>query len=365
MNTITRKIEIWVNEKDKEIRDHHYKTLKHWNFILTRCANLVASHQFILENTRDLIYLEDGIKRKIADMSKDEAGILNTSRMNATYRVLSKEHLDDVPSTFLTALNSTVCKNFTAESKEYFAGTKSLRSYKRNSPMPFQKRAIRFLQWDKKLGNFTFMLTKIPFATKLGRDGSNNKVIIERVISEEYKLCDSAIMFSKQKNKWFLLLTIQFESKTSNLDPDKKCIASLSIENPIVAKIGAKELLIGSKEEFLYRRLQIQAARHRLQKACKYNDGGHTRSRKLQALDRYKAKELNYIKSRLHLYSRKLIDFAIKGDCGVIHLDNYEEVKNQTKGDDAVSKFLLRNWNYYNLRELITYKARKAGIEVL
>lgn len=361
MITITRKIQVLVDCDDKEQKNKHYNTLKEWNFILTRCANIVATHQFVIENSKDVAYLADQVKRKIIDIKKDENGILTSSTMGATYKLLSKESLDKVPSYFLSAINTNVTKNFQAEKKDYYTGKKSLRNYKRNNPMPFMKSALRLLSWDEEKNAFTFKLAGIPLKTRLGRDRSNNKIIIERILDGEYKMSDSALQFDQNKTgKWFLLLTCKFENENISLNPDKSVQAWLDPEIPIKAQCGrVKDYQIGTKEEYIYKRLQIQYALHRLQKSCKYNDGSG-RKRKLQALDRFHKKEKNYMKTRMHQYSRQLIDFAIKNKAGKIQVANYEEAKENTKEDI----FLLRNWGYHGLLELLKYKANKYGIKI-
>lgn len=366
MITITRKIEIYVDCEDKDKKNEYYNTLRETNFILTRCANLVATHQFVIENSKDLAYLSDGVKRKIADIKKDENGILTSSAMGATYKLLSKENLDKVPSYFLSAINTNVVKNFQSEKKEYFTGKRSLRNYKRNNPMPFMKTALRDLQWNKEKRNFTFKLAGIPFSTRLGRDKSNNKLIIQRIISGEYKLSDSSIMYDanktdKEKRKWFLLLTCKFEKEDIALNPNKKCQAWLDAEIPIKVQSGkVKDFEIGTKEDYIYRRMQIQYSLQRLQKSSKFNIG-KSRKRKLKAVyERYAKKEKNYIRNRMHQYSKQLINFAIRHNCGVIQIANYKEAKDNTKEDE----FLLRNWGYFGLIDLVKYKAAKYGIEI-
>jgi len=362
---ITRKIQIVVNEDNKEIRKTHYETLHYWNFTLTRCANLIATHQFVIENIKDLMYLVDEVKVKAADIKKDPEGILNTSRMNTTYRLLSKKHLEDVPSTFLTTLNSWVCKNFSEEKQDYYTGKRSLRNYRKNVPMPFQKKSLNYFQWNEKLNQFTFTLAKIPFKTYLGQDRSGNRQIIDRVLSGEYKLSDSSLKYDDRKNKWYLLLTVSFDSMIyDGSGGDKICNAWLGFEIPIISKAEKRETEIGSKEEFLHRRLQIQAKLRRLQVAIRYNDGGSGRKRKLQAIERFHEKEKHYVKTKMHLYSKKLVDFAIDSKCGKIILNNYKEVAEDTKKEDNQGKLLLRNWSYYGLSDMINYKANKYNIEV-
>ncbi|QRY57035.1 hypothetical protein [Sphingobacterium siyangense] len=133
------------------------------------------------------------------------------------------------------------------------------------------------------------------------------------------------------------------------------------MEHPITVCIDKDNFQIGNKEEFLYRRMAIQAARHRIQKAAAYNKGGHGRKKKLQSLDHFEEKERRYIDSRLHLYSRRLIDICMKSEAGTLLLVNQTSKEEVAKDDE----FLLRNWSYYGLIEKIRYKASMAGIHVI
>ena len=137
--------------------------------------------------------------------------------------------------------------------------------------------------------------------------------------------------------------------------------ASLSLEHPVVVQIGHGLCRIGNKEEFLYRRLAIQAARHRIEASCSYNNGGHGKKKKLQRLETFRQKEKNYVQSKLHLYSRQLIDFCIRHQAGTLILVN-QTPKNAVAKEDL---FLLRNWGYHGLIEKIRYKAELAGIHLI
>ena len=70
---------------------------------------------------------------------------------------------------------------------------------------------------------------------------------------------------------------------------------------------------------------------------------------------------LIFINTKLHTYSRLLIDFAVKNRCSTINLIN------QTlKEKDAVKNpFLLRNWGYYGLKQKLAYKANLFGIKIV
>ena len=135
----------------------------------------------------------------------------------------------------------------------------------------------------------------------------------------------------------------------------------MSLEYPIVVKTRTGKLTIGSREEFLYRRLAIQASRKRVQKGTTFSKSGKGKKRKLKAVNKYKDVESNYIANRIHVYSRRLIDFCIKHQAGTLILMNQEDKSEIAKEEE----FVLRNWSNYDLTTKIKYKAEKAGIEVI
>ena len=96
-----------------------------------------------------------------------------------------------------------------------------------------------------------------------------------------------------------------------------------------------------------------------MQKAVKFNRGGHGRKRK--SLEDYQHQEKRYVEYKLHVYSRMLIDLCVKHQAATLLLVNQEQ-KEEIAKDDA---FLLQNWSYYSLKEKISYKAARAGIQMI
>ena len=173
------------------------------------------------------------------------------------------------------------------------------------------------------------------------------------------KLCTSQIQLKDRKIFWLPIFEI--EKDNHELKEEIIAEASLSIEYPITVHIGKVKATIGTKEEFLYRRLAIQSALQRAQTGANYTRGGKGRKRKTKAIERYKEAEKRYVQNRLHIYSRRLIDFCIKHQAGTLILVN-QQAKQQIAKEE---QFLLRNWSSYDLVTKIKYKAVKAGIEVI
>lgn len=355
---LTRKVQIYLDCDDKEKRTAYFKQLFEWQDMVYRGANMVMTHQYVQEQIKDLIYLRDDVKVKLADFKKDPAGIFTSSKMNTTYRILSLYFKGKLPSKIISAMNMTLNRVYSTDRSAYWKGEKSLRNYKKDMPIPFGGDQVK-LSNDERGRDFRLTLFKIPFRTYLGKDRSDKRVLLQRAIVGKIKICTSSIKIVK--GKIFLLLALELPKKQHELKEHMIAEASLSIEHPITVSINKDNYQIGNKEEFLYRRLAIQSARHRIQKAAAFNNGGHGRKKKLKNLEHFSEKERRYVDSRLHLYSRRLIDLCVKSECGTLLLVNQSKKEEVAKEEE----FLLRNWSYYGLIEKIKYKAKMAGINVI
>jgi hypothetical protein len=356
---LTRRIQLFINLDDKELISNAYKTLYQWQYACFRGANYIFTHLFLQEQIKDLFYLNDETRVKLANINKDEDGILTTSKMNTTYQVLSKNFKGEIPTGILSSLNMTLFANFNHEKSAYMKGERSLRNYKRDIPIPFGSTDIKKWQLTENERNFTFNLFGIPFRTYLGKDFTDKKVLLNKMMAGMIKLCASSIQL--KDNKIYLLAAFRMEKEKHSLDETVVAEAALSIDFPVTVTVGKSHYNIGNKEEFLYRRLAIQSARRRLQKAAAYNSGGRGRKKKMQALDRFTEAEKNYVNSRMHLYSRRLIDICIKHGAATLILTGQQDKEERAKEDE----FLLRNWSYHALKEKISYKAERAGIAII
>lgn len=356
---ITRKIQLLIDSDDAELVRQAKGKLYQWQDICFRAANMILSHQFIQEQVKDFFYLTEGIRLKLADQKKDENGILQLSREGTTYHVLSRHFKGQVPMNMLGNLNHSLLASFNREKVAYWKGERSLRNYKRNIPMPFGAEVVSGLVPTADNRNYRFRLFQIPFVTYLGRDRTDKKTMLQQIGSGQLKLRASHLQLVG--GKIFLLASIAVEREQHVLDPAVIAEASLSIEHPIAVKIGRHEHAIGSKEEFLHRRLAIRAARHRVQKGSAFNRGGHGRKRKIKGLDDYRQLEKRYVEQKLHVYSRMLVDLCVKNRAATLLLVN-QQAREEIAREDP---FLLQNWSYYSLKDKISYKAEKAGIQVI
>ena len=371
---ITRKIEVFVCEDNKDQRKAYYEKLYANRDVAVKVANLCVSHLFALDHTMPYLSAEDKEKIEFLGVKGNKA-----TKQNAPYVAASEAFKGQADMGMISCVLQNAQKMY-SEDRKVGMWNKSLRSYKNNMPVPFKADRfvnLRFAEYkngegEKREGCF-FSLIGVPFQMRFGRDRSGNRLIVERVINGEYKMCISSLQFDGKKI--FLLLCVDIPKKEVKLKADKKLFAFLGMMNPIICTCdvraakeydsGYKWFEIGTKEEFNYRRRQIQEAVRRCQINNRYTDGGKGRKRKTQVIERWHNKENNYVDTKLHTYSRLLVDLAVKHGCGEIVLMRQTHREDEAKDENQNGEpFVLRNWTYFGLKEKISYKCKMVGISL-
>ncbi len=356
--TLTRKIQLLIDVPPDKKSEMWEKLYRYQNRCF-RAANLIVSHLYVQEMIKDFFYLTDEIQYKLADEKKDEMGMFNRSKTGTTARMVFERFKGEIPTDILGCLNNTIQSTFSKNKADYWQGLQSLRNYKRDIPIPLPVKCISKMKYDAEKKAFSFNMFAIPVKTYLGRDFSDKHLILERLLMEEIKLCNSQVQLKDGKIFW--LAVFEFEKEDHCLKPEIIAEASLSLEHPIVVKANNVRMNIGSKEEFLYRRLAIQASNKRIRAGACFSRSGHGTKRKNKALQKTENLENRFVSHHLHLYSRKLIDFCVRQQAGTLILKDQED----KIGIAKEQQFVLRNWSYYELQTKIKYKAEKAGIELI
>ena len=381
---ITRKIELYIQEPDKQTRINHWKFLRFLDSEIYRAANLIVTNQLFndfYENrliTKDdkLIHIDSRIRSlyRKKEANADEINKLkeekkkrwekakkfyNTSKQNVTYQITSHD-FPEIPTNIVTTLNASIIKTLKAEWNELKQGRRTLRTYKKGMPIPFnfnkQQKWFELLNGDILL----HWLNGITFKMNFGRDRSNNRAILDRVLNGEYKYSDSSIQL--KNGKLFLLLVIDVPVVKNELDESLSVGVDLGISVPAYCSLsdGMKRLAIGNKEDLLRIRLQMQRRRRALQKRLKLVTGGQGRNKKLTTLNTLTEKEKNYVTTYNHMISRNVIKFTKDCNASKIKLEFLEGY-----GEDEKNKFVLRNWSYFQLQKMIEYKAKLENISVV
>lgn len=315
------------------------------------------------------------------DVKNKKKDFFQCSKQNSTYQLASKEFLKYIPAEILTDLNRYVQNNHNNNKNKVKSGERALSTYKKGMGIPFSIKSESGLRlFVKEEGIYLKWFKGILFKLEFGKDSSNNRCIVERLIEsykqqkkkgEDYVANNSSIKLIKKGNdkstRIFLLLSIDIPAKKQVLDKDVVLGVDLGIKCPLYLAINKNDnfkMQIGDIEHFHNQRTMFQKRFKSLQKLM-CTQGGHGRKKKLEPLEKLKEKERNWVHTQNHVYSREVIKQALKQNAGTIHM---ESLKDFGKGKEGYVKdeykYLLRYWSYYELQSMIEYKAKLEGIEV-
>jgi IS605 OrfB family transposase len=325
----------------------------------------------------DIKQLKAERKQMFADFKKQRHTFLRggiaegaNPEQNSTYKVISNEFLEAIPSEILTNLNQNISSTYKNYSLDVERGIRTIPNYKRGIPVPFSIKQRGELMLKRRDDGSIYVRFPLGLEWDLsfGRDRSNNREIIERVLSGQYDVGNSSIQESKNRKR-FLLLVVKIPKENRSLNPDRIVGVDLGINIPLYAALNDNEyggMGIGSREQFLNMRMRMAAKKRELQRNLRQSsNGGHGRAQKLQALERLEGKERNWVHLQNHIFSKSIIEYAVKNNAGAIQMERLTGF-GRDKNDEVDSdfKFILRYWSFFELQTMIEYKANAAGIEV-
>lgn len=403
MAVITRKIELWMHhDKDADPnKERHNANWAYWHQIndnLYKAANRIASHLFfndefenrlrikhprfsqiekLLQTAKSKRLTADEISQLRQERSQyysefreERKAFLDGSEQNSTYRVVSNEFLEIIPSEILTNLNQSISSTYKEFRGQISLGKRTLPNFKQGIPVPFSMVVNGKSKLQCRAGGLPYLkwLNGIEWDLHFGKDRSNNREIVERVLNGKYKARNSSIQ-QKERGKVFLLLVVDIPTQDSELDKNRVVGVDLGLNVPLYAALNNNEyggFSIGSREQFLKVRERMFARKRELQRTLRNStNGGHGRGHKLQALEQFAQKERNWVKGQNHIFSKEVIEYAKKSRAGVIHLEGLGGFgKDKDDNIEDGFKYVVRYWSYYELQTMIETKAQKEGIEV-
>lgn len=273
----------------------------------------------------------------------------------------------------LARLENNAQAVFIDDSPKVNRGERAIRNYKKGIPIPFP--------WNKSIRiesvNGEFYLrwyNGLRFRFNFGKDRSNNRLIVQRCLKldkdydGEYKLCNSSLQMVKRDGspKLFLLMVVNIPQEHVELNKRIVVGVDLGLNVPayVATNITDERKAIGDREHFLNTRMAFQRRYKSLQR-LKGTAGGKGRAKKLEPLERLRQAEHNWVHTQNHLFSREVVNFAVQTHAATIHLEDLSGFGKDGDGNaDERKEFVLRNWSYYELQNMITYKAAKYGIKV-
>lgn len=294
------------------------------------------------------------------------------------YRELKHMGENISSSTYNTAVKESVDK-FKEQSQRIARGEESISNYKRNGSFPIRASQIKDIE---KINNKTYTAKLSLLSRKRVKElqeekedksirgqlgvtlmtGKGAYEILDRIIEGEYKLCDSRIT-KDRKNRFFLLVTYSFAASVKKeLTPNKIMGIDIGVAVPAYLAIssdGWYRQEVGDSREIYNFQKQMDSRKRALQKSRKWaGDGSVGRGTKtrIRPLENLSGKIARYKEHKNHVWSRYIVNEAVKNECGLIQMEDLTGIADETP--------FLKTWTYYQLQQMIEYKAKEHGIEV-
>lgn len=343
---MVRKLKLTIIGTEEE-RKEKYKFIRDSQYAQYQALNIGMG---ILTSA----YLESGRDIK-SDIFKESQKSLKNS--NPLFKIATYGKGIDT----LSSVTQKVKKDFSTSLKNGLAsGERNFTNYKRTFPLMTRGRNLNFYYDENNEVNIKWV-NKIEFRVVLGRGKNNPELMhtLNKVITGDYKICQSSLEFDKNNNL-ILNLTLDIPEKVvDNFIEGRVLGVDVGIKHPAYICLSDdtyKRQSVGTALELIRQREQFRARRQRVQSQLKLAKGGRGRKDKLKALDKLKEKESNFAKTYNHQISKVVVDFAKKNQCEYIYLEKLQK--------EWMNEKVLGSWGYYQLQTMIEYKAERVGIKV-
>ena len=295
------------------------------------------------------------------------------------YDVLAKEY-SCTGKGIIGSITRKIWSEYKKDKKAIVSGEKSLRTYGMNQPIPLRAQETKITFED----DFDFVIRTCIFSIdtskSIGIKGGvrfilrehtdSERAILERLVSGEYKLCETQLVYDEKKNHktktargWCFCIGYSFEKDVSNPDLDVDKILGVDIGLVNVLYLGwskddhFKKYIPGS-EIRKFQTTMERRKREMLQCGPARGEGskGHGRKSATKRVDAFEHHIHNFKETKNWNYAHYVIDAALKGGFGTIQMENLAGITKSEKFD--------RSWTFYSLQNKIEQLATENGIVV-
>lgn len=344
-----RKLKLVIRETDKELRSQKYKFIRDSQYAQYRALNVAMG------------YISSAYLKANKDIKSEEykEAIKLLTNSNPIFNGIEVGTGIDT----LSAVTRKARKDFSVSLKNGLArGERNLTSYRRTYPLITRGRDLKFRYEDNDI--VIKWVNKIEFTVITGSNNMKENTIelkhtLHKIINNEYKIKESSLMFDKNNN---LILNLTFDipdKEAHEIVPGRTLGVDLGIATPAYVCLSDNTYIrsgFGSANDFFRVRQQMKNRRRNLYKSLSLVKGGQGRKKKLQAINSLRDKERNFAKTYNHQLSHKIVKFAKDNKCEFINLEYLTK--------DGFENRILSSWSYYELQNMIEYKAEREGIKV-
>lgn len=296
------------------------------------------------------------------------------------YDALAKDY-PTMGKSIAATVTRKIWSEYKNDKREIISGEKSLRTYKADQPIPIPASSVK-LTYENDLD---YVITATIFsgasAKTMGMkpggcrfilhdQTESERVILDRLLSGEYKLCEVLLAYDNKKNHrtklprgWYFCIGYQFEKDTDNPALDRDKILGVDIGLTNVLYLGwykddhFKKYIPGSE----IRKFQATQERRRIDMlrcgpARGEGSKGHGRKCATRRTDAFEHYIHNFKENKNWCYAHFVIDTAVENGFGIIQMEDLAGITKSEKFD--------RTWTFYSLQSKIEQLAKENGIGV-
>ena len=289
-----------------------------------------------------MVCVKKTIKCKIIKPTK-----LKIKQLNKEYNYLQELlQLDSKGVEFLPMYQSLNKKVYSANIQQALRFYKKIYSNK-EYPISIRNDLIKINKTDNKLSEYW---VRIP--TKQRRGGMNLAIKSQPFDFENYDICESKLF--KKKNNWFINITVQKEvelkkydtyNSTLAIDLGEKVIATTVLSSKMTPNFYGREVR-GIRKKYTYIRKQLG------------------KKKLLKEIKRLGQKEQRKVTDVLNKISSDIVRVAQTSNARII-LGDLKGIRNSVKGKGKRFNRIISNMPFYQLTQMIEYKANWEGISVI
>jgi putative transposase len=299
-------------------------------------------------------------------LNKKDGGFYKSARGYIAKFIQDKYYKNNTGNSS-SAIQSAI-KLFQNKYKDMLKGLCSLPYYKNYNNIALHNKSINLYKEEKKHYIDVSLLSneyKKELKLKSGKNifslivGDNTqRIILNRILSEEYKIVESQLRYNKKLKKFFIYLGYSFNQ--TKFTTGKNILGiDMGIKYPvyIALKDSLKRWKITGGEIEAFRK-QVEKRRYLMRRqrlVTKNRQRG--RNNMLKPIVKIGDKIARFRDTINHRYSKFIINIAIKNNVGTIIMEDLTGINKEN--------LFLRNWSYYDLQQKIKYKADEVGIKVI
>jgi IS605 OrfB family transposase len=358
MTELTKSIKVPIRllEADPEIKNQKYrelnKIMNDQKYITNRAIEFWIAEKTSPGAINNYVTANNINVMQATNPSSKLYHILHHIAVEKNYEFLS--------SSYATIANNLSQSQVRENIKPFRSGKKSYPT--RKQPLLILKNTSNIVK-DEDAEQYTIKpsgYTKrgLIFITNLSWKDEGARVILDRMINEEYKFCDSVII--REKNGILkAAIAYKFESSPVLLNKDNVCGIDLGYNVPIACATNFNHAIskFGQEVNVWAVRRKFRAMRWRKQKT----KGSASKSIKYEV----SPDEKNYFDNFYHTLTKRVMDFCLQQGCGTIHLEDLSSLRNKELEEDGrTGEYKRLIWVPSKIKSMIEYKAKEHNIDV-